>query len=202
MPMKIKSAQHEDISSVVEVHISSFKGFFLTLLGKGFLAELYKAFAFRESGILRVMLDENDNVIGFAAGTAKPIDFYQSLRTDKSFFFLMKAFPSLIKNPYLVFKKLWYALFYKGEKPSTLSNSALLSSIAILPKKAGQSLGKQLLVDYESCVKSMSCDSLYLTTDKSGNDSVIEFYKRSGYVISSEFIQADGREMLTLFKKL
>ena len=41
--MKIKPAQIDDISSVVDVHTSSFKGFFLTLLGKGFLAELYKS---------------------------------------------------------------------------------------------------------------------------------------------------------------
>jgi GNAT superfamily N-acetyltransferase len=200
--MNIKSAHHKDISSVVDVHMKGFKGFFLTLLGRGFLAELYKAFAFRENGVLRVMCDDYDNVVGFSAGTIKPVEFYKSLRSDKAFFFFMKALPGLIRNPYLVIKKLWYAIFYKGEKPSNLANSALLSSITVLPEKSGQSLGKQLLSDYEDCVKSLGCDSLYLTTDKYGNDGVIAFYKRSGYKISSEFIQAGGREMLTLFKKI
>lgn len=200
--MKIRSAQLEDISDIVDVHIKGFYGFFLTLLGKKFLSELYRAFAFRDSGVLRVLCDENDNIIGFAAGTVNPAEFYRDLRKDKAISFLFKALPGLVNNPILVIKKLWYALFYKGEKPLTLLNAALLSSIAILPELSGRSLGKKLLVDYEECVKSLGCVSLYLTTDNDGNDGVVTFYKRNGYGIESEFVQADGRKMLTLFKKL
>lgn len=200
--MLIRDALEKDISEVVDAHTKGFVGFFLTLLGRSFLSELYNAFAFRKYGILRVLCDENGNVVGFAAGTTKPAEFYQSLRRDKALLFLIKALPGLISNPYLVIKKLWYALFYKGEKPSNLANSALLSSIAVLPEMAGQSLGKKLLLDFEESVKTLGCDSLYLTTDKYGNDGVIAFYERNGYKISSEFIQADGREMLALFKKV
>lgn len=200
--MKIRSAQLADIPSIVDVHIKSFEGFFLTLLGKYFLSELYEAFAFRDTGVLRVLCDEDGNVIGFAAGTVNPAKFYSGLRKDKAIFFLLKALPSLISNPILVIKKLWYALFYKGEKPFALSNSALLSSIAILPDLSGRSLGKKLLVDYEESVKSLGCVSLYLTTDMSGNDGVVTFYERNGYGVESEFLQADGRKMLTLFKKV
>ncbi len=199
--MKIRPAQLEDISNIVDVHIEGFDGFFLTLLGRGFLSELYKAFAFRDNGVLRVLYDE-DNIIGYAAGTVKPVEFYHCLRKDKAFSFFLKAIPSLIRNPYIVIKKLWYALFYKGEKPSSMSNAALLSSIAILPNSSGKSLGKKLLMDFEKSVKSLGCNSLYLTTDKFGNDRAIAFYERTGYEIESEFIQADGRKMLRLFKML
>ena len=199
--MKIRPAQLDDISSIVDVHIKGFEGFFLTLLGKSFLSELYKAFAFREFGILRVLCDEDGKVIGFSAGTVNPAEFYHSLRKDKAILFLLKALPSLIGNPILVIKKLWYAFFYKGEKPLALSNSALLSSIAILPDLSGKSLGKKLLVDYEERVKCLGCVSLYLTTDMNENDGVVTFYERNGYGVESEFMQAGGRKMLTLFKK-
>ncbi len=199
--MKIRSAQPEDISNIVDVHIKGFEGFFLTLLGRGFLSELYKAFAFRESGVLLVLYSD-DNIFGYVAGTVKPVEFYRNLRKDKAFSFFLKAIPSLLRNPYVVTKKLWYALFYKGEKPSNLSGAALLSSIAILPDSSGKYLGKKLLLEFEKSVKSLGCESLYLTTDKFGNDRVVAFYKRSGYEIESEFIQAEGRKMLRLFKML
>lgn len=200
--MKINAAQIEDIDGIVDAHIKGFDGFFLTLLGKGFLRELYKSFAFRDYGLLRVLLDDNNNVIGFASGTTEPEIFYKRLRKERGFIFFCKAIPGLLSNPFLVIKKLWYALFYKGEKPSGILNAALLSSIAVLPDASGKSYGKKLLMDYESTVKKIGCESLYLTTDKSGNDGVISFYKRNGYSVESEFIQADGREMLTLMKKL
>ena len=200
--MKISTAQIDDIDSIVNVHISGFEGFFLTLLGRKFLSELYRSFAFREGGILRILHDDNNKIIGFASGTTQPEEFYRNLKKDRGLIFFWKALPSLLKNPVLVLKKLWYALFYKGERPLGIANSALLSSIAILPSESGKSYGKKLLKDYEETVKRLGCASLYLTTDKTGNDGVISFYKRNGYKIKSQFVQADGREMLTLFKNL
>ena len=198
--MKIRSATINDISFVVDIHIEGFEGFFLTLMGKEFLSELYKAFALRNHGVLRVLCDENDRIIGFAGGSVNPVDFYRSLKKDKGWLFFIRAFPALILNPVLVFKKLWYSLFFKGEVPKDILNAALLSSIAVYPSILGKSCGTKLLLDYEETIKAAGFDSLCLTTDKNGNDAVVRFYKRNDYKIESEFVQADGREMLRLLK--
>ncbi|MEZ2744902.1 GNAT family N-acetyltransferase [Halopseudomonas bauzanensis] len=198
--MLIRDAVVDDVNCIVNVHVQAFEGFFLTQLGPGFVAELYKAFATRPAGILRIICDEEGNVLGFAGGTIDPEAFYRGLRKEKSIIFLVKMLPGLMRHPLLFFKKLWYALFYTGEKPSSLDDSALLSSIAVIPGMAGKSLGKKLLEDFEREVKKRGLRSLFLTTDKYGNDKVVGFYLRSGYSIESEFKQADGREMLRFVK--
>lgn len=198
--MIIRDATEGDLPEIVAVHQKAFDGFFLTRLGPAFLKELYNAFAFRAGGVLRVLCSEDGRVIGFAGGTVEPGSFFRSLKREKALAFVLRALPGLIKNPVLVLKKLWYAVFYKGEKPSTLSEAALLSSIGVVPEMAGQSLGKKLLADFEAVVGTKGVDSLFLTTDKCGNDNVVAFYLKSGYEVESEFVQADGRKMLRLIK--
>jgi ribosomal protein S18 acetylase RimI-like enzyme len=196
----IRDATEDDLPEIVVVHQQAFDGFFLTRLGPAFLNELYKAFAFRNGGVLRVLCSEGGRILGFAGGTVEPGSFFHGLKKEKALAFLLRALPGFIKNPLLVLKKLWYAVFYKGEEPSTLSKAALLSSIGVLPEMAGQSLGKKLLADFEEVVVAKGVDSLFLTTDKCGNENVVAFYLKSGYEVESEFVQADGRKMLRLTK--
>ena len=147
--MILRDAIIDDIPYIVDVHLRSFEGFFLTSLGPCFLNELYRAFAFRQDGVLRVICDDQGRVFGFASGTLSPTNFYQSLKRERSLHFLIKAVPSLFRSPKLVIRKLWYGFFYKGEKPSSLQDSALLSSIAIAPERSGESFGSILLRDFE-----------------------------------------------------
>lgn len=198
--MIIRDATKNDLLQIVIVHQKAFDGFFLTKLGPTFLHQLYDAFSFRRGGILRVLCSEDGRIVGFAGGAIEPDSFFRCLRNDKGLVFFICAIPGLIKNPILVLKKLWYAVFYKGEAPVALSKAALLSSIGVIPEVAGKSLGKKLLTDFEKVVNSKGAESLYLTTDKLGNDNVVAFYIKSGYKIESEFVQADGRKMLRLIK--
>lgn len=198
--MIIRDATEDDLPEIVAVHQKAFDGFFLTRLGPAFLKELYSAFAFRASGVLRVLCSEDGRIIGFAGGAVEPDNFFPRLKKERALAFLVRALPGLIKNPVLVFKKLWYAVFYRGEKPSSLSQAALLSSIGVTPEMAGQSLGQKLLSDFEEVVGAQGVDSLFLTTDKCGNDNVVAFYLNNGYKVESEFVQADGRKMLRFIK--
>lgn len=198
--MKLRDAIEEDIPEIVDIHVQAFDGFFLTSLGKPFLVELYKAFYTRNDGILRVLCDCDGSIIGFAGGAIRPDFFYKDLRKKRGFVFLIKMIPALFKMPILAFKKLWYAVFYKGDKPASLTDSVLLSSIAIKPELKGNSFGKMLLDDYESVVGTRGFKSIYLTTDKYNNDGVVSFYNSCGYIVESEFYQADRRNMLRLIK--
>ena len=70
--MLIRNANQADIDEIVEVQIAAFPGFFLTKMGKKFLTELYSAFSNQSFGLLRVALDADNKIIGFAAGTTAP----------------------------------------------------------------------------------------------------------------------------------
>lgn len=198
----IRNANQADIAEIVEVHRAAFPGFFLTKMGKKFLSELYSAFSNQSFGLLRVALDGDNKIIGFAAGTTEPEQYFTLLRKAKWLSFLLAAIPGIIKHPFVVLRKLYYAMFYGGDKPVQIGQVALLSSIAVLPEMSGKAIGKALLSDFEQQVTSQDVKGLYLTTDKHGNDAVVAFYTKAGYRVESEFTQPDGREMLRLIKSL
>ncbi|MGI2059782.1 GNAT family N-acetyltransferase [Shewanella baltica] len=200
--MIIRDATQEDISKIVEVHRNAFQGFFLTTLGRGFLTRLYEGFLFKNDGILRVAIADGE-VIGFSAGTTTPETFFAELRRDKWLSFLRDAIPGLMLNPAVVIKKLYHALFYKGDPIESLKSAALLSSIAVDPSCTGKSIGKVLLEDYELQVSQRSkLEYVYLITDKFGNERVVNFYKKLQYIQDSEFCQSGNRVMLRFIKKI
>jgi ribosomal protein S18 acetylase RimI-like enzyme len=199
---EIRDATVDDIDAVVKVHMEAFPGFFLTMLGSRFLSELYHAYISRDGGILRVCINEQETIVGFCGGCHNPEIFYYKLQKQKGIKFFIKLLPTFFRKPVLVLKKVLYSIFYRGEKPSQLSNATLLSSIGVDPAQSGKFVGQSLLADFEAqCLKVGNCN-IYLTTDKLLNDRVISFYRKSGYLIDSEFKQSDGREMLRFVKKL
>jgi ribosomal protein S18 acetylase RimI-like enzyme len=200
--MVIREATPADINAIVSTHINAFQGFFLTLLGAVFLRRLYSAYINQPGGLMRVAVDPQKGIVGFAAGTTTPETFFASLRKNQWLGFLLAAIPGVLKNPVTVTKKLYYALFYSGDKPIAMEKTALLSSIAVLPEMSGKKVGKALLADFEEKIRKSELNSLYLTTDKFGNDSVIAFYKKADYQIENEFTQPNGRQMLRLVKLL
>lgn len=200
--MIIRDAFQEDISKIVEVHVKAFSGFFLTSLGSRFLTRLYEGFLSKREGLLRVAIIDG-RIVGFSAGTTAPVSFFAELRRDKWLSFLCAAIPGLIRNPIVVLKKLYNAFFYKGDSVESLNSAALLSSIAVEPDFKGQSIGKLLLEDFEHQVTQRSdLHHVYLITDKFGNVSVINFYKKLQYVEDSEFSQSGNRVMLRFIKKI
>ena len=201
--MIIRNAEIEDLNEIIDVHMTSFGGFFLTKLGPLFLRELYGCFIYKESGIMRVVTDEEGKVVGFSAGTTTPEKFFFELKKEKGINFFLCSIPGLLKNPALVIKKIWGAVFYNGDTTTSLESSALLSSIAVKPEMSGQSIGKKLIVDFESqIIKKSMCRNIYLITDKYGNNKVISFYKNLNYQVESQFCQSGKRQMLRLVKSL
>lgn len=198
--MEVRNAKYDDVERIVEIHINAFEGFFLTFLGPEFLRLLYKGFI--DKGVLRVAVLDS-KVIGFSAGTEQPDIFFSNLRKEKWLSFFLAATPSLIRKPSLVFKKLYGALFYKGDSVERLNNSFLLSSLAVDPHSEGKGIGKFLINDLNEILSEKRIsETVYLITDKNENSSVLGFYNKCGFSIESEFKQSGQREMLRLIKSL
>lgn len=199
--MLFRPATAADIDAVAKVHIQAFPGFFLTRLGYGFLCELYAGFLNHPDGVFLVAENEPGKLIGFAAGTIAPDNFFRDLRKKRAVHFLMHAVPALLKSPSLVVAKLYSAVFYRGDKPANLDGGALLSSIGVLPGVVGKAVGKELLSRFESEAFTRGAPFVYLTTDETDNDRVNHFYTRNGYVVESRFMQGGKRPMLRYLKK-
>ncbi len=198
--LKIRNAVKDDLSTVIKVHALAFPGFFLTYMGYGFLKEMYSGYLTHPSGIFLVAVYDGE-LVGFVTGTTSPGLFFTELRRKRAFFFLLYALPGLLRRPFLVVKKLFSAMFYHGDKPAEIKNSALISSIGVAPNMQGKSVGKKLLERFEEQVFSNGVESIYLITDESNNDYVRKFYSRNHYDIESRFTQNTGRTMLRYIKR-
>ncbi len=198
--VKIRSASVSDLHSVVNIHRKAFPDFFLTKMGPRFLKEMYSGYLRHSSGIFLVATDGN-GVVGFVVGTTLPEKFFSELRKQRALSFLVCSIPGLLRNPVLVSKKLFSAIFYRGDEPEELRDGALLSSIGIVPEQFGKSIGKKLVAEFEREAFSGGSEFVFLTTDKLNNDRVNQFYKKNGYTIESSFSQVGNRQMLRYLKK-
>ncbi|MGB7480502.1 MAG: GNAT family N-acetyltransferase [Burkholderiaceae bacterium] len=197
----IARAQQSDIEEIARLHEKVFIGFFLTSLGRKFLQELYAGFAARPHGILLVARDGKD-LIGFAAGTTRPQEFFSSLRRQRGVFFLARALPAILRNPMPVGRKLVSAFFYRGDPPASSASGALLSSIGVAAGYRGRALADQLLDGFEKKVAEQGIERVYLTTDAANNDRVNGFYRKNGYSVECRFTQNGGRPMLRYIKNI
>ena len=137
--MLIRNANINDLDEIVSVHMLAFKGFFLTNMGEPFLKLLYQGFIGLEKGVIRVV--EMDNkIVGFSAGTVSPNTFFSELKSTNWLSFAFASILGILRSPIITLKKLYGALFYKGDAVESIENGALLSSIAVLPSYSGKSI--------------------------------------------------------------
>lgn len=188
-PMKLT-----DLNEVVHLHLKAFPGFFLTNMGKNFLFELYKNFLRSNSSICLVAEIEK-SIAGFAVGNLNPNGFFKKVLIRRGIVFLYYSLGALVKNPFYIAKRLFYALFYRGEQPVTISNAALLSSLGVNPGNKKNGVGTQLISTFCKTAFSRGAHAVYLITDRMNNDETNLFYIRKGFNLESVFENADGRKM-------
>ena len=192
--VKTRKATNKDINSIVEIHLERFSGFFLTDLGKSFLKTFYTGFL-KSPGVLLVI--EEDNVMkGFAAGSRDNRGFYKKLLTNNLLQFAISGLKILVLKP----KALLRIASNAGRSEKEELIYAELLSIATLKNKNGY--GKILLAEFEKEIERENKDGLplSLTTDYDENKKVIEFYTESGYQIQQVFESYQNRKMYRFIK--
>ena len=181
-----------DVPSVVDVHVVSFMGFFLSSLGARFLRELYKSILMDEAHIAFVCAKEG-KVLGFVAGTACSVGFYgRALKRNWREFVIASILP-ILKNPMMAIR-LWRRLIVKRGTRFD-GGDALLMSVAVNPNRQGNGLGRQLVSKFLEEASSRGCATVTLTTDALENNSVNRFYRSMKFQLSREYITTEGRRM-------
>ncbi len=190
----IKTMEKRHVVEAADVHMAAFPDFFLSFLGRGFLRELYRAFAADERSISLVGENPQDGqVFGLVAGTLDPGAFFKALLMKRWWAFGISSLPALIRRPKAA-GRVFRALAYRGDSPND-KRRALLSSIAVSPGQQGTGLGSALLREWEKRVRGKGMQGCYLTTDAVGNDGVNRFYVGNGWKIESVSVSPEGRKM-------
>lgn len=180
-----------DVPDVVAVHLSAFPGFFLSGLGRRFLALFYAAALEDASGISLVSRTE-DGVQGFAVGTVQPSGFYKRIISRRGVRFALAACRPMLANPKIIPRLLGA---FKKTTEYKVAGSALLMSIGVAPALQGRAVGRDLMNTFLEECRRRRIKSVYLTTDGVENDRTNQFYLRMGFGLSRTFITAEGRVM-------
>jgi len=192
--MKIIKLNKNHLSEVISIHIKAFPTFFLTFLGPRFLKEFYESFLYDSQGIGFVALDDNtEEIIGVIVGPLNPNGYFKRLLKRKWFSFCIASIGAIIKKPSVI-KRLFRAVFYRGESPEGM-NRSLLSSVAVSPNVQGKGAGKALVCKWLEEVKSRGSKGAFLTTDAENNDAVNKFYQKIGFKLESSYSTPERRKM-------
>lgn len=208
--MNIDRATEADSGSIrdlVALHVAAFPGFFLTSLGPKFLSLLYSSYLSSPDCICLIARDiekSGASPLGVAVAIKNPPEFYKGLLRSQGLKFLLRAIPSLLKNPSVVARKLASALFYKGDASDEVDtrNAVLLSTISVSPGAQGLGVGKKLLERVEIHALQSSAEFVYLMTDRDGNSAVNSFYLKNGYLLDAVLPKGGKRFMNRYIKKL
>lgn len=180
------------LSAVVDIHLASFTGFFLSSMGRQFLNEFYSSVLSDETH-LAFVCSTNGTISGFVVGTTQPSGFYRRTLRRNWWRFLMASTLPVLKDPVTVLKLLQRLIMVKGAVFD--HHRSLLMSIAVDPAEQGKGVGRQLVSAFLQKAKSCGASSVVLSTDAINNDSVNRFYLSAGFQILRTYFTPEKRQM-------
>ncbi|WP_418314687.1 GNAT family N-acetyltransferase [Piscinibacter sakaiensis] len=183
----------EDIPLVVQVHMASFPGFFLSSLGGKFLTCFYTSVWKMADCIPLVCRDLNGKLAGFAVGGVNPSGFYGRTLRRHLFKFCIASVLPLVRNP-LILRRLWRGLYQSGAS-SKGPDVAGLFSIGVSPAVQGHGVGTMLLTAFIAEASDRGCKSVILTTDADNNGRANDFYWKLGFSVIRVYVTPEGRKM-------
>lgn len=182
---------HEHAGMVVDIHMASFPGFFLSALGRRFLSLYYHGIVRSADGIGLISVSENA-VSGFVTGFVNPKGFYRKLLKSDWFRFGMASVPALVRKP-LIALRLLRALWKSAGAPQ--GAAAELSSLAVSPGEQGKGAGQTLVAAFLREAERKGASYAYLTTDALENARANEFYRQQGFELARTYVTTEKRQM-------
>ncbi|MBJ2357867.1 GNAT family N-acetyltransferase [Sphaerochaeta sp. S2] len=191
--MKIqKATDFHEVEQIAAIHLSSFPGFFLTFLGKGFLKYLYKGFILHpDSGIL--VAKKESRVVGFLAYSTELSQFYSFILKRFFFPFAWYGFLGALRSPKSILRII-RALTYPSAKKTDKKNIEI-SSIAVDPNVQTKGIGSVLIEQLCEIFKDSEFQVICLETDAENNDAANAFYEKNGFKVENVSETPEGRRM-------
>jgi ribosomal protein S18 acetylase RimI-like enzyme len=191
--VSIMPMHREHVKEVVDVHLASFPGFFLTFLGPRFLRLLYSGIVETPDHVALVAQSDAGPLVGFVAGVTRQSDFYARLAQRRRFAFAAAALRTAIRHPRTI-PRLFRALGIARASQAAAAQ-ALLMSIAVAPDMQHCGIGRRLLTSFLAAMKQKRVPAVSLTTGRDENEYVNGFYQQSGFQIARVYVTPEGRWM-------
>ena len=181
------------VHDIVDIHMKTFTGFFLTFLGEGFLKQLYAGFIEYEESNVIIAFGEDEKVIGFLAYSEQLSAFYKYLIKRKLFQFAWFAFCAFLKKPKILFRLLRAFTYSDGSKRE--EQYVELSSIGVLPEKKNLGVGSKMIELLKQQFNDSQFEYIKLETDRDDNEGANCFYQKNGFILDHSYETPEGRCM-------
>lgn len=183
----------KEVKLVVDIHLATFAGFFLTFMGRGFLNLMYKCYCEHEkSGILGAFDDDN-RLMGFLAYSEDMSNLYRYMIKSKFLLFAWYSIIAFFKKP-TIFARLLRA-FLKPSETTRNEKYIELSSIGVRPDCKSKGVGTQLINYLKKSVDFKEYKYINLETDAVANEKANNFYRKNGFSLVRTFETAEQRKM-------
>ena len=189
---QINAKEKNIIKQVVQIHMDTFKGFFLTFMGKGFLKHLYKSYCqYKESGLLVAF--ENNESIGFLAYSGDYSGLYKFMIKRKLIPFAWYSLGAFIRKPKTFIRLL--RAFSKSDDVKRDEKYVELASIGVKPEAKSRGVGSSLIARLKESIDFNTYSYVSLETDAENNEIANKFYIKNGFVLIRTYETREKRKM-------
>ena len=189
---QIKETDKKEILQIVDIHLATFQGFFLTFMGRGFLHQMYIAYVkHTESGIL--VAEESGKVVGFLAFSEHMSGIYKYMIKHQLLQFAWYSFWAFLRKP-KVFMRLIRAFLKPGESKRD-ERYIELASIGVCPTAKAKGVGSSLIDALKKRVDFSVFAYITLETDAVNNEIANNFYVKNGFCAVRQYETHEGRKM-------
>jgi ribosomal protein S18 acetylase RimI-like enzyme len=183
--------QPEELEQVVDLHMKSFPGFFLSFLGPDFISLFYRSVSEDTEGILLVACT-GGKIMGVSAAVENQGAFYRRMLSRK-WAFGRAALAAVLEKPAIVLRLL-RALNKPVEVRDSVADACILS-LAVLPSFRDQGFGEMLVDAVCRELTARNATAVCLMTDRMRNDAANRFYQRLGFRLARTYVTPEGRGM-------
>ena len=188
----VDSKEKALIGDIVDIHIRTFRHFFLTFMNKGFLKQMYRSYCEYRNAELLVALDD-DKAVGFIAYSADMSGLYRFMLRRHLISFIWYAFLAFLRKPSTFFKL--FGALKKPKQAKRKDSYVRLSSIGVDPDCKSEGIGSMLIDEMKDRVDFSRYQYISLETDANNNDAVISFYQKNDFALAYDFVTPEGRQM-------
>ena len=191
--MQVKDSNPQQVKAIVDLHLATFPGFFLTFMGPGFLRLLYQSFLTHDASQLLIAEDEDGKLLGFVAFSNSLSELYRHLLRRSLIPLAWYSFLALLRRPPVVFRLL--RGLSQPRQSERAERYAELSSIGVSPQHKKSGVGRALVEEVKKRIDFSETSYLKLETDADDNADVNAFYLRNGFVLHHAYTTPEGRRM-------
>ena len=189
---KVESTEKDILKEIVDIHLETFEGFFLTFMGKGFLRQMYASYTKHSESDVFVALEEG-RVIGFLAYSYNMSGLYKYMIKHRLIQFAWYSLGAFFRRP-RVFMRLVRA-FLKPSESKREEKYVELASIGVRPDAKSKGVGSKLIDSLKCTVDFEEYAYITLETDALDNEIANRFYVKNGFKIEREYETREGRKM-------